>query len=94
MLATSVDWKSKREELKAKRKPLFTRYVKNPNDIRMALELKHIDDQIAECPERMELKKSTDEAMKLVATWEFTPLMCNDKPAATVADFVVHFQGR
>lgn len=57
MVATSVDWKSKREELKAKRKPLFTRYVKNPTDIRMALELKHIDDQIAECTERMELKK-------------------------------------
>jgi hypothetical protein len=35
-----------------------------------------------------------EEAMKLVATWKFTPLMCNDKPAATTADFVVHFQGR
>jgi len=34
------------------------------------------------------------EALKLVATWKFLPLMCNDKPAATVADFVVHFQGR
>jgi hypothetical protein len=32
--------------------------------------------------------------MKLVATWKFTPLMCNDKAAATIADFVVHFQGR
>jgi hypothetical protein len=55
LLVTSVDWKSKREELKAKRKPLFTWYAKNPNHIRMALELKHIDDQIAECTERMEL---------------------------------------
>jgi hypothetical protein len=35
-----------------------------------------------------------EEATKLVATWKFTPLMCNDKPAATIADFVVHFQGR
>ncbi len=35
-----------------------------------------------------------EEAMKLVATWKFTPLMCNDKPAATIADFVVRFQGR
>ncbi len=35
-----------------------------------------------------------EEAMKLVATWKFTPLMCNDKTAATIADFVVHFQGR
>jgi hypothetical protein len=42
-----------------RRKPLFTQYVKNPNDIRMALELKHIDDQIAECTERMEMKKGS-----------------------------------
>jgi hypothetical protein len=35
-----------------------------------------------------------EEAMKLVATWKFTPLMCNDQVAATVAHFVVHFQGR
>jgi len=35
-----------------------------------------------------------EEAMKLVATWQFTPLMCNDQPAATTADFVVHFQNR
>lgn len=35
-----------------------------------------------------------EEAMKLVATWKFTPLMCNDKASATIADFVVHFQGR
>jgi hypothetical protein len=59
MLATSVDWKSKREELRAKRKPLFRQYVKKPTDIRMALELKHIDDQIAECTERMEMKKGS-----------------------------------
>jgi len=32
------------------------RYVKNPNDIHMALELKRINDQIAKC-ERMELRK-------------------------------------
>lgn len=57
-LEISVDWRSKREELKATRKPLFTRYVENPNDIRMALELKHIDDQIAECTERMEEEKA------------------------------------
>jgi len=57
MLVTCVNWKSRREDLKAKRKPLFARYLKNPNDIRMALELKHIDDRIAECTERMELKK-------------------------------------
>ena len=35
-----------------------------------------------------------DEAMKLVATWKFTPLLCDDKKAATIADFIVHFQDR
>ena len=35
-----------------------------------------------------------NEAMKLVATWKFDALMCNDKVAATTADLVVHFQGR
>lgn len=35
-----------------------------------------------------------EEAKQVVATWKFTPLMCNDEPATTIADFVVHFQGR
>jgi hypothetical protein len=35
-----------------------------------------------------------DEAMKLVATWKFAALMCNDKVAGTTADLVVPFQGR
>jgi hypothetical protein len=57
MLATPVDWKSKREELKAKREPLFKRYLKNAGDTRLALEIKLIDDQIAECTEHMLVKK-------------------------------------
>ena len=34
------------------------------------------------------------EALSLVSTWTFQPMMCNDKPATRGADFVVHFQGR
>lgn len=34
------------------------------------------------------------EALQLVSTWKFQPLMCNDKPALTDADFILHFQGR
>jgi hypothetical protein len=34
------------------------------------------------------------EALQIVSTWRFLPLMCNDKPAMTDADFVLHFQGR
>jgi hypothetical protein len=41
--------KEKRDGLRARRKPLFARYEKTPNDNRLALEIKEIDDQIAEC---------------------------------------------
>lgn len=34
------------------------------------------------------------EALKLVATWKFLPLMCGDQPATTEANLIVHFQGR
>ena len=34
------------------------------------------------------------EALKVVSTWTFLPLMCNDREATTDADLVVHFQGR
>ena len=36
------------QELKSKRKPLSERFENNPNDTHLALELKIIDDQIAE----------------------------------------------
>jgi hypothetical protein len=57
MLGVPVDWKSKREVLIARRNPLFKQYLKNPNDYRLALEIKSIDDQIAECTEHMLVKK-------------------------------------
>jgi hypothetical protein len=44
----------KREELKAKRAPLAEKLEKNPNQIRIALEIKAIDDQIAECTRLIE----------------------------------------
>jgi TonB family protein len=34
------------------------------------------------------------EALKVVSTWTFLPLLCNDRAATTESDFVVHFQGR
>ena len=48
MLAISEDSKKKVAELKAKRKPLFEYYEKNPNETRLVLEIKDIDDRIAE----------------------------------------------
>ena len=39
----------KLEELKAEREPLSRRFSNHPNEIHLALEIKLIDDQIAEC---------------------------------------------
>jgi hypothetical protein len=57
MLATSDLQKQKVEGLRARRKPLFERYEKNPNEMHLVLEIKSIDDEIAECKEQMEKVK-------------------------------------
>ena len=49
MLSPSTSHEIKLRELRGKRKPLSERFDKNPSDTRLALELKLIDDQIAEC---------------------------------------------
>ena len=53
--------KEKRDGLRARRKPLFERYEKNPNDRRLALEIKEIDDQIAECNQQIEQNRKACE---------------------------------
>ena len=53
MLAIARDWKQKREELKGQRAALHARFEKCPDDLTLALQLKAIDDQIAECTERL-----------------------------------------
>lgn len=45
---------TKREELKAQRNLLFKRFLRHPQDIRLALKIKIIDDQVAACAEQME----------------------------------------
>lgn len=45
---TAIDARKKREELKGKRNRLFDQLVKNPSDTLLALEIKAIDDQVAE----------------------------------------------
>ena len=39
----------KLQELKAEREPLYQQLVKHPDEIHLALQIKTIDDQIAEC---------------------------------------------
>jgi hypothetical protein len=54
MTARAGVWKRRREDLNNRRTPLFKRYEKSPNDLRLALEIKTIDDQIAECTQQIE----------------------------------------
>jgi hypothetical protein len=49
MLLTLSSQKLKLQELIRQRKPLSVRFEANPKDTHLALELKSIDDQIAEC---------------------------------------------
>jgi len=55
--------KEKREGLRARRKPLFERYEKTPGDNRLALEIKEIDDQIAECNQQIERSRKPRETL-------------------------------
>jgi hypothetical protein len=57
MLENEIDARRKREELKAKRNLIFARFLKNPLHTRLALEIKIIDDQIAECTDQMQQKR-------------------------------------
>jgi hypothetical protein len=66
MTARAGVWKKKREDLKNRRAPLFKRYEKNPNDLRLALEIKIIDDQIAECTQQMERENRELEPVRAV----------------------------
>ena len=58
MLQNEIDARRKREELKAKRNLLFQQFLKNPLDTHLALKIKTIDDQVAECTEQMEQKRA------------------------------------
>jgi hypothetical protein len=49
----------KLEELTAKRKPLFEEFENNPQRLHLSLEIKIIDDQIAECNQQIRLGRST-----------------------------------
>ena len=45
--------KKKRDDLTAKRDALFKKYSQSPHDHRLSLEVKKIDDEVAECADKM-----------------------------------------
>jgi len=60
MLATAGVWKKKREDLKNKRNSLFYEYSKHPYDLHLALEIKTIDDEIADRTQKMEQERRSE----------------------------------
>ncbi len=54
MLLAIDSQKLRVQELTRQRKPLSERFKSNPEDTRLALELKVIDDQIAECNKQIQ----------------------------------------
>ncbi len=63
MQESASDEKRKREELKAKRDLLFERYLKHPMDTRLALEIKTIDDQLAEDTQQRKRKTGSSNSV-------------------------------
>lgn len=62
MLPSAGSWKRKREDLKSARIPLFKKYLNHPQDILLALKIKRMDDEIAECTEHMEQERRSSGA--------------------------------
>jgi hypothetical protein len=52
-LETTIGWTIKRDDLKRQRTSLFDHFEKNPRDIRLSVEIKAIDDEIARCTENL-----------------------------------------
>jgi hypothetical protein len=53
VLASKNLWQKQRDELSDKRNSLFQKYSRNPHDLALALEIKKIDDEIAEFTDKM-----------------------------------------
>jgi len=59
LLELAADEKQMFEKLKAKRHQLFERFSKNPRDIRLAVEIKLLDDQLAELTRQLDRKTAS-----------------------------------
>ncbi len=60
MIAVAGVWKKKRDDLKAKRNSLFDKYAKHPEDFHLALEIKKLDDDIADCTHHVEQERRSE----------------------------------
>ena len=48
ILSISLEFQTRRDELKPRRESLFNEYLKHPAETQLALEIKEFDDQVAE----------------------------------------------
>jgi hypothetical protein len=53
ILSISLELQTRRDELKARRESLFNKYLKNPDETQLALKIKALDDQVAECVQQL-----------------------------------------
>ncbi|MFI5092389.1 MAG: hypothetical protein WCE50_02995 [Candidatus Acidiferrum sp.] len=60
MLAVASGLKKKLDDLRSKRSSLFERYAKHPQDYHLALEIKKLDDEIADCTQHVEQERRSE----------------------------------
>jgi hypothetical protein len=61
MVAVASAWKKKRDALKSKRDLLFETYENDPQNFHLAREIKEIDDEIADCTQRVEQERRAEQ---------------------------------
>jgi hypothetical protein len=61
MVAVASVWKKKRDDLKLRRDSLFAAYTKDPQNFHLALEIKSIDDEIADCTQHVEQERRAEQ---------------------------------
>ena len=65
-LASMDLWKKQRADLSYKRDALFKKYSRNPHVLELALEIKKIDDEIAECTDKMRRENLSERKPKSI----------------------------
>jgi hypothetical protein len=73
MPAVVGPWKKKRDDLKIKRDSLFDKYAKRPQDVHLALEIKTMDDEIAECIQHIEQERKLERSASLAGKSSTSP---------------------
>jgi hypothetical protein len=73
MLVAAGVWKKKRDDLKIKRNSLFEKYAKHPEEFQLALEIKKIDDEIADCTQHVEQERRSERGASSAKKHHTTP---------------------